>query len=166
MRDECAGKTQTLLVDQSRCKDCYYCCYFVFFHDYGTFFIYDGREKPKRFYYVFAFMVNSENVWYKTRFANDRRSTREVELAMNKLQSAIVFLMKYKLFLDKIFSGEGLVKLFAKFKIEFQIANNCNEYFLLGPDFMVSFSPGWNFAPPTRLKYFCDYMINRPISIF
>ena len=25
---------------------------------------------------------------------------------------------------------------------------------------MVSFSPGWNFAPPTGLKYCCDYMIN------
>ena len=51
MRDECAGKTkQTLFVDQSRCKDCYHCCYFVFFQDYGTFFIYEGEEKPKRFY--------------------------------------------------------------------------------------------------------------------
>ena len=28
----------------------YYCCYFVFFQDYGTFFIYEGEEKPKRFY--------------------------------------------------------------------------------------------------------------------
>ena len=25
---------------------------------------------------------------------------------------------------------------------------------------MVSFSPGWNFAPPTGLKYCCDYMLN------
>ena len=25
---------------------------------------------------------------------------------------------------------------------------------------MVSFSPGWNFAPPTGLKYFCEYMLN------
>jgi len=51
MRDECAGKTkQTLFVDQSRCKDCYLCCYFVFFQDYGNFFIYEGEEKSKRFY--------------------------------------------------------------------------------------------------------------------
>ena len=43
MRDECAGKTkQTLFVDQSHCK---VCCYFVFFQDYGTFFIYEGEEK-------------------------------------------------------------------------------------------------------------------------
>ena len=27
------------------------------------------------------------------------------------------------------------------------------------PDYMVSFSPGWNFFPPTGLKY-CDYMLN------
>ena len=26
---------------------------------------------------------------------------------------------------------------------------------VLGPDYMVSFSPGWNFAPPTGLKYCC-----------
>ena len=25
---------------------------------------------------------------------------------------------------------------------------------------MVSFSPGWNFTPPTGLKYCCDYMLN------
>ena len=25
---------------------------------------------------------------------------------------------------------------------------------------MVNFSPGWNFAPPTGLKYCCDYMLN------
>ena len=25
-------------------------CYFVFFQDYGTFFICEGEEKPKRFY--------------------------------------------------------------------------------------------------------------------
>ena len=30
----------------------------------------------------------------------------------------------------------------------------------LGPDYMVNFSPGWNFAPPTGLKYCCDYMVN------
>ena len=30
----------------------------------------------------------------------------------------------------------------------------------LGPDYMVSFSPGWNFAPPTGLKYCYDYMHN------
>ena len=29
-----------------------------------------------------------------------------------------------------------------------------------GPDYMVNFSPGWNFAPPTGLKYCCDYMVN------
>ena len=28
------------------------------------------------------------------------------------------------------------------------------------PEYMVSFSPGWNFAPPTGLKYCCDYMLN------
>ena len=28
------------------------------------------------------------------------------------------------------------------------------------PDYIVSFSPGWNFALPTGLKYFCDYMFN------
>ena len=48
MRDECAGKTnQTLFIDQSRYKVCYYCYYFVFFQDYGTFFIYEGEEKLK-----------------------------------------------------------------------------------------------------------------------
>ena len=34
------------------------------------------------------------------------------------------------------------------------------EFAGLGPDYMVSFSPGWNFAPPTGLKYSCDYMHN------
>ena len=29
-----------------------------------------------------------------------------------------------------------------------------------GPDYTVSFSPGWDFAPPTGLKYCCDYMLN------
>ena len=29
-----------------------------------------------------------------------------------------------------------------------------------GPDYMVNFSPGWNFAPPIGLKYCCDYMLN------
>ena len=28
------------------------------------------------------------------------------------------------------------------------------------PDYMVNFSPGWNFAPPTGLKCCCDYMVN------
>ena len=27
-------------------------------------------------------------------------------------------------------------------------------------DYMVSFSPGWNLAPPTGLKYYSDYMHN------
>ena len=31
---------------------------------------------------------------------------------------------------------------------------------ILGPDYMVNFSPGWDFAPPTGLKYCCDYMVN------
>ena len=41
--------------------------------------------------------------------------------------SQSMFFIKYKLVLGK----KGLVfELFAKFKIEFQIANNCNEHFL------------------------------------
>ena len=32
--------------------------------------------------------------------------------------------------------------------------------FFLDPDYMVSFSPGLNFAPPNELKYCCDYMLN------
>ena len=48
MRDECARKTkQTLFVHQSRYK---YWLHFVFFQDYGTFFICKGEGKPKRFY--------------------------------------------------------------------------------------------------------------------
>ena len=31
---------------------------------------------------------------------------------------------------------------------------------ILGPHYIVSFSPGWNFAPPTGLKYCWDYMLN------
>ena len=50
MQDECTRKTkQTLFVNHSGCKDCYYCCYFVFFQDYGTFFICEGEEKPSDF---------------------------------------------------------------------------------------------------------------------
>ena len=35
-----------------------------------------------------------------------------------------------------------------------------NSHTQLGSDYMVSFSLGWNFAPPTELKYCCDYMLN------
>lgn len=56
MRGECAGKPkQTRFVNESRCKYCYYCCYFLFFQDYGTFFICEDEEEPKQFYKVFAF---------------------------------------------------------------------------------------------------------------
>ena len=42
-----------------------------------------------------------------------------------------MFLIKHKLVLDKIFSGKGFFfKLFVKFKIQFQIANSYNEYFM------------------------------------
>ena len=34
-----------------------------------------------------------------------------------------------------------------------------SEYFLLYYRWRC-FSPGWNFAPPTGLKYCCDYMLN------
>ena len=34
------------------------------------------------------------------------------------------------------------------------------EHLDFGPDHMVNFSLGWNFALPTGLKYCCDYMLN------
>ena len=42
-----------------------------------------------------------------------------------------MFLIKHRLVLDKIFSGKGFFfKLSVKFKIQFQIANSYNEYFM------------------------------------
>ena len=32
--------------------------------------------------------------------------------------------------------------------------------FWFEPDYMMIFSPGWNFAPPTGLKYCCDHMLD------
>ena len=40
------------------------------------------------------------------------------------------------------------------------LADKDCPYLQFGPDYTLIFSTGWNFAPLTELKYWCDYMLN------
>ena len=73
--DESAGKTKEMLsVDQSRCKNCYYCCYFVFFQDDGIFLLLIFMKVKKRLSLEQELVEHDENAIFSQSEEDLRRT--------------------------------------------------------------------------------------------